>query len=89
MFLMHRGLVLLLAIAAAVSAETPETPEAPVARFGGEIRVIVVEVPVSMRARQGGSPSLTVPRALLALARAVLAMMIVPLRSKVPGRRRA
>ena len=52
-------------------------------------RLRVVEVPVSMRARQGGSPSLTIAHALLALARTGLAMMIVPLRSKVSRKRHA
>ena len=49
----------------------------------------VREVPVSMRARQGGKPSLTLPRAILALARTALAMLIVPLRSKIPRKRHA
>jgi glycosyltransferase involved in cell wall biosynthesis len=39
----------------------------------------VVEVPVEMRARAAGESTLTMPRAMLALARAALAMVIVPL----------
>jgi len=49
----------------------------------------VREVPVAMRGRQGGNPSLTLPRAVLALARTTLAMIVVPMRSEVTGRRRA
>jgi len=49
-------------------------------------RLAVVEVPVDMRARQGGRSTLTVPRALLALARTALAMVVVPLRSVVARR---
>jgi glycosyltransferase involved in cell wall biosynthesis len=50
--------------------------------------LLVAEVPVSMRGRQGGSPSLTLPRAALALARTALAMIVVPLREGVAERRR-
>ena len=44
-------------------------------------RLRVVEVPVDMRPRQGGRSSLTLPRAVLALARTALAMVVVPLRA--------
>jgi hypothetical protein len=43
-------------------------------------RLTVEEVPVTMRARQGGSSTLTTPRAALALARTLLALVVVPLR---------
>ena len=43
-------------------------------------RLSVREVPVKMRTRAGGRSSLTVPRAALALARMLLAMIVVPLR---------
>jgi glycosyltransferase involved in cell wall biosynthesis len=43
----------------------------------------VVEVPVRMRPRRGGHTSLTVPRLGHALARTLLALVIVPLRSPV------
>lgn len=45
-------------------------------------RLAVVEVPVAMRSRQGGRSTLTLPRALLALARTALAMLLVPLRRR-------
>jgi len=48
----------------------------------------VVEVPVEMRARQGGRSSLTLPRALIALGRTALVMLVAPFRSAVGGRRR-
>lgn len=41
----------------------------------------VREVPVQMRERQAGASSLTLPRALGALARAALAMLVVPMRT--------
>jgi len=43
----------------------------------------VVEVPVRMRPRRGGRTSLTLPRAGHALARTLLALVVVPLRSPV------
>jgi hypothetical protein len=46
-------------------------------------RLTVVEVPVTMRARQGGSSTLTASRATLALARTLLALVVVPLRRMV------
>jgi glycosyltransferase involved in cell wall biosynthesis len=44
----------------------------------------VREVPVEMRARAAGESTLTLPRALVALVRAALAMVIVPLRGPLP-----
>ena len=41
----------------------------------------VVEVPVRMRPRQGGRTSLTLARTGHALARTILALVVVPLRS--------
>jgi len=52
-------------------------------------RLKVVEVPVEMRPRQGGRSSLTLPRAVLALARTALAMVVVPLRAAVVRKRHA
>lgn len=52
-------------------------------------RLKVVEVPVEMRPRQGGRSSLTLPRAVLALARTALAMVVVPLRAVVVRKRHA
>jgi glycosyltransferase involved in cell wall biosynthesis len=49
----------------------------------------VTEVPVTMAARQGGRSTLTLHRALLALARTALVMVVVPLRSTVVGDRHA
>jgi hypothetical protein len=43
----------------------------------------VVEVPIEMRERSGGRSSLTIRRAGVALARVVLAVVIVPLRARV------
>ncbi|HXH84694.1 MAG TPA: glycosyltransferase family 2 protein [Candidatus Tectomicrobia bacterium] len=43
----------------------------------------VAEVPVQMRGRLSGRSSLTVPRALVALGRVLLAMVVVPLRAVV------
>jgi hypothetical protein len=40
----------------------------------------VAEVPVQMRERLAGASTLTLPRALGALARAALAMVVAPLR---------
>lgn len=48
--------------------------------------LVVIEVPVEMRDRQGGRSSLTLPRALLAVARTALVMVVVPLRSEVVWR---
>lgn len=48
-------------------------------------RLTVVEVSVDMRERQGGRSTITAPRALLALARTALAMVVVPLRKVVSG----
>jgi len=48
--------------------------------------LVVHEVPVTMRERQGGRSSLTVTRAVLALARTALVMVVVPLRATVAGR---
>ena len=45
----------------------------------------VMEVGVQMRGRRAGQSSLTPGRAALALARAVLAMVVVPLRTIVAG----
>jgi glycosyltransferase involved in cell wall biosynthesis len=45
----------------------------------------VTEVPIRMRPRTAGRTSLTVPRTLLALARTVLAFVIVPFRRLVEG----
>jgi glycosyltransferase involved in cell wall biosynthesis len=45
----------------------------------------VAEVPIRMRPRVGGQTSLTAPRALLALARTALALVVVPLRHLVDG----
>lgn len=47
----------------------------------------VAEVPVEMRRRLAGRTSLTLPRAALAVARVVLAMVVVPLRAAEGGRR--
>jgi glycosyltransferase involved in cell wall biosynthesis len=44
----------------------------------------VTEVPAAMRSRQGGRSSLTAARAVLAVARAALAMVVVPLRPPAP-----
>jgi glycosyltransferase involved in cell wall biosynthesis len=46
-------------------------------------RLTVAEVAVTMRARQGGRSTLTAPRAALALARTLLALVVVPLRRMV------
>jgi glycosyltransferase involved in cell wall biosynthesis len=46
----------------------------------------VAEIPIRMRPRIGGRTSLTAPRALFALARTVLALVIVPFRQLVDGR---
>lgn len=46
----------------------------------------VVEVPVQMQDRQGGRSTLTLPRAVLALARTALVMVVVPLRAAVVRR---
>jgi hypothetical protein len=43
----------------------------------------VVEVPIEMRERSGGRSSLTIRRAGVALARVLLAVVIVPLRARV------
>jgi hypothetical protein len=45
----------------------------------------VSEVAVQMRARHAGASTLTLPRALLALSRAALAMVVVPLRAREAG----
>ena len=45
----------------------------------------VVEVPIRMRPRIAGRTSLTVPRTVLALARTVLAFVVVPFRRLVEG----
>jgi glycosyltransferase involved in cell wall biosynthesis len=42
----------------------------------------VREVPVAMRSRAGGRSTLTLPRAALAIARMLLAMIVVPLRAQ-------
>ncbi len=47
--------------------------------------VRVVEVPIRMRPRLAGRTSLTAPRALIALARTVLALIVVPFRGTVEG----
>ena len=44
-------------------------------------QLAVVEAPVTMRERSGGSSTLTVPRAAWALSRVLLALAIAPLRS--------
>jgi glycosyltransferase involved in cell wall biosynthesis len=49
----------------------------------------VSEVPVAMRDRQAGRSTLTIPRAMIALARTALAMIVVPLRSAVVRKRHA
>ena len=46
----------------------------------------VEEVPIHMRSRLAGRTSLTAPRAALALARTLLACIVVPLRGVVEGR---
>jgi hypothetical protein len=48
-------------------------------------RLRVVEVPIRMRPRLGGQTSLTTARALLAFARTMLALVIVPLRTAADG----
>ena len=51
-------------------------------------RLSVTEVPVPMRARQAGESTLTGPQALGALARALLAMLVVPFRAHPAEARR-
>jgi hypothetical protein len=46
-------------------------------------RMRVVEVPIDMRERAGGRSSLTFLRSTVALARVVLAVVVVPLRARV------
>ena len=48
-------------------------------------RLRVAEIPIRMRPRIGGRTSLTGPRALFALARTALALVIVPFRQLVDG----
>lgn len=48
-------------------------------------RLRVIEVPIRVRPRLGGQTSLTPSRAALALARTLLAMLVVPLRRIVEG----
>jgi glycosyltransferase involved in cell wall biosynthesis len=49
-------------------------------------RLRVAEIPIRMRPRIGGRTSLTAPRAIFALARTALALVIVPFRQLVEGR---
>lgn len=58
-------------------------PEAELRLFLSRNRVRVIEVPVAARARLGGTTSLTVGRLAAAAARVLLAMIVVPLRSRV------
>ena len=58
-------------------------PEPELRLFLRRNRLTVAEAPVQMRGRLAGRSSLTVPRAWLAGARAVLAMVVVPLRATV------
>jgi glycosyltransferase involved in cell wall biosynthesis len=47
--------------------------------------VTVVEIPIRMRPRLSGRTSLTAPRAAIALARTMLALIVVPFRGLVEG----
>jgi glycosyltransferase involved in cell wall biosynthesis len=58
-------------------------PEPELRLFLRRNRLRVAEAPVQMRGRLAGRSSLTVPRAWLAAARVVLAMVVVPLRAVV------
>jgi glycosyltransferase involved in cell wall biosynthesis len=58
-------------------------PEPELRLFLRRNRLAVAEAPVQMRGRLAGRSSLTVPRAWLAGARVVLAMVVVPLRAIV------
>ena len=45
----------------------------------------LAEVPIRMRPRVAGQTSLTAPRAILAFARTMLAIVVVPLRRAAEG----
>jgi glycosyltransferase involved in cell wall biosynthesis len=63
-------------------------PEPELLLFLARTGLRVVEVPIRMRRRQSGRTSLTVPRAGLAAARTLLALVVVPLRAAVEERTR-
>jgi len=58
-------------------------PEPELRLFLRRNRLTVAEAPVQMRGRLAGRTSITVPRAWLAAARVLLAMVVVPLRAVV------
>lgn len=60
-------------------------PEPELLLFMNRNGLRVVEMPILMRDRLAGETSLTLPRIGLALARVLLALLIVPLRSSVRG----
>ena len=62
-------------------------PEPELRLFLSRNRLRTLEVPVAARPRLGGTTSLTGTRVLAATARVFLAMVIVPLRRQVGGRR--